>query len=354
MSQSAQPRLLSIDLRQFDATALFTIALAAAGGGIATLLGMPAGWVCGAAIVTAAAALRRWKIAFPQALQGPTYVVLGAAMGSSVSTTTLSELHDWGPTVIAVVAAIVLITAIGQIILVKGFGWERETAFYGSIPGALAYAIALATASRHADVPRVALSQTTRLMALVAVLPLLVTLGFDGAGPMTRPPAPVDLPQLAILLAACFGGLVLAKILKLPAAHLTGPFLISMALHLTGLSDAKVPLFLSTPAYVLMGAQIGVRFSRANPAALLRALFATLVAFVAALALSFVVAMAVTFATGVPLLQTFLAFAPGGIDSMTVLAFALHLDPAYVIVHQVLRFVALTVSLPIVARLLFR
>ena len=45
-----------------------------------------------------------------------------------------------------------------------------------------------------------------------------------------------------------------------------------------------------------------------------------------------------------------LAFAPGGIEVMTIMAFALHLDAAFVAAHQLVRFLMITVYAPLLMK----
>ena len=49
-----------------------------------------------------------------------------------------------------------------------------------------------------------------------------------------------------------------------------------------------------------------------------------------------------------------IAFAPGGQDTMMVLALALHLDPVYVGAHHLVRFLIVTFTVAITARRLAR
>ena len=46
-----------------------------------------------------------------------------------------------------------------------------------------------------------------------------------------------------------------------------------------------------------------------------------------------------------------LAFAPGGLEAMTIMAFALNLDPAYVAAHQIARYIGLVLLMPAVTGL---
>ncbi|HEX5080165.1 MAG TPA: AbrB family transcriptional regulator, partial [Geminicoccaceae bacterium] len=51
-----------------------------------------------------------------------------------------------------------------------------------------------------------------------------------------------------------------------------------------------------------------------------------------------------------PFSQLALAFAPGGIDVMTALAFSLHLDSVFVAAHQLVRFAMIVLLVPLFAR----
>jgi uncharacterized membrane protein AbrB (regulator of aidB expression) len=45
-----------------------------------------------------------------------------------------------------------------------------------------------------------------------------------------------------------------------------------------------------------------------------------------------------------------IAFAPGSVDAMMLLALALHLDPVYVGAHHVMRIFFVSLTMPLIAR----
>ena len=71
-----------------------------------------------------------------------------------------------------------------------------------------------------------------------------------------------------------------------------------------------------------------------------------------AISISLAVALAVLAAwmTGLDLLKLLLAFAPGGLEAMVVLAFALDLDPAFVAAHHLARFLLIALCAPFVIK----
>ena len=70
--------------------------------------------------------------------------------------------------------------------------------------------------------------------------------------------------------------------------------------------------------------------------------------FLIALAIATAGAAITAWVADLPLALTLLAFSPGGLDAMTIMAFALNLDPAYVGAHQMARYLGLALLMPVV------
>jgi uncharacterized protein len=65
---------------------------------------------------------------------------------------------------------------------------------------------------------------------------------------------------------------------------------------------------------------------------------------------AFVAALAVAALIGVSFVQALVAFAPDGLEPMTMMAFALGLDPLFVGAHHLARFLLISVTLPFAAK----
>ncbi|HKI15990.1 MAG TPA: AbrB family transcriptional regulator [Roseiarcus sp.] len=74
-------------------------------------------------------------------------------------------------------------------------------------------------------------------------------------------------------------------------------------------------------------------------------------AFVAALAAA-LCAAATSALIGVSFVQALVAFAPGGLEAMTMMAFALGLDPLFVGAHHLARSLLISLTLPFAARVM--
>ena len=328
-----------------------TAALALGGGALAALVDVPAAWLSGAALVCALAAILGLPVEGPGRVRPVGYIALGAALGSGVTPETFAEVGNWGISLAAVCITVVAVVVSSLLFLSRVAGWDRASAFFASVPGALSYVLAMASEDGRADVRRVAVSQTLRLLVLVVVLPPLIA-----HGGVAVPVAPVHvesgLRDLLILAAGCALASLLAGWVRLPAGHLTGPFFASLVLHATGVVAGVLPPAVTIPAYACLGAIIGARFAGIRLAEFRAIAGASVGAFGVALAVSVGIALLVSLVTGQPLALTLVAFAPGALDAMVVLAFALHLDPAYVALHQMLRMLLISFGMPLAVRLL--
>jgi uncharacterized protein len=262
----------------------------------------------------------------------------------------MEQMPAWPLSLIGLGLTMIVVTASSYAYLRRVAGWDPATAYFGSIPGALSMTLAVAETS-PADLRRVSMSQTIRLFMLVAVVPLMVTaVDVPPHGSMDVVDDPAD---LALLMAAGAGGAVLGVLARLPAGLLLGAFIASGLLHGSGVVEGQVPPMLLVPAFILLGVMLGLRFAGTGWRALAGMLHASLGAFAAGITAAFIGAVAVSHLLALPLGQVLVAFAPGGLEAMAILALALAVDPAYVAAHHLARFLAMTVVVPLLAPLVY-
>jgi uncharacterized membrane protein AbrB (regulator of aidB expression) len=108
------------------------------------------------------------------------------------------------------------------------------------------------------------------------------------------------------------------------------------------------------PATVVLAAIAGSRFRPGDLAILPRIIGPSFAALTIAILISAVAAGAVTLLFGVQFVQTLLAFAPGALEVLILLAYQMDVDPAYVAAHHVVRFLALVAAVPLLAHWLDR
>ncbi len=335
-----------IDQRRIQRT-LLTLAIGAVGGTVFGTLGLPAGWLTGAMVAVAIVAVAGTAVEIPTGLRNVAFVVVGSFLGSSVSPELVSELPRWPISLGVLIVNLIVLQWAAQTFLHRVCNWDRQTAFFAAIPGLTNYVIALALPTR-ADTSRIAVSQTIRIFLLVAFLPKAVSV-VGAIQPGAAAPA-ATLAAIALTLAGGTVGGVIFSFIGVPAAPLLGALLVSGILHGTGLIAGSLAQPLMIAAYIVLGSLIGSRFVGTTLKMLSAMAVASLGAFAISMSVAVVGAMIAARLTDQPASQMILAFAPGGIDVMTIMAFALNLDAAFVAGHQLARFLMIAIYAPLLMK----
>ncbi|MGI9407616.1 MAG: AbrB family transcriptional regulator [Hyphomicrobiaceae bacterium] len=328
---------------------IITVLIGAAGGLLAHVSGFPAGLLSGAMAAVAVAALAGVPVVAPDWLRRVAFIVMGATLGASVSQETLASLPTWPVSLLGLAVSVVILMVVAPWFLMTVYRLDRKTAVMASVPGAFSFVMAFAD-DIGADVRRVAILQTLRVGALFVVVPAVI--GLTGAGGFAVQPRGADLalPLLAVLLVAAFAGGLVAARLRFGAPEFVGAMLVGVILSGGGVIEGSVPVWLSWPAFIGTGVVIGTRFAGIDRAFLRESVIAGLALFFVSAAITAAAAFVVAAGLSQPFGKIWLAYAPGGLDTMAVLAFSLGYDPAFVAGHQLLRFLGLSMVLPLVLR----
>ena len=338
---------MTVDLKRLAAAA-FTLAAGAAGGAAFFLFGLPAAWLTGSMLVVTVLALCKAPVVLHDPLRFVIFLALGVQIGSGFSPETLPSAVKWPLSLAGLGLTVLLVIAASTAFLANLGKWSKPTAFYASVPGALSYVLALSLRSA-ADTRQVMLAQMLRLVSLLAILPSVLTVSLATAN--IPVPASTDLLSVALLFA--LGG-VLGFVLEkrnFPAGALFGGMIASSILHLTGTVSGQMPPAILIPCQIVLGVLIGARFVNTDLSFLAKAFLPSFGAFLLAVAISSCAALLVAWGLNLPPGQVVVAFAPGGIEAMTLLAIVLGLDPAFVATHQLARFFGLALTLPLIAKI---
>ena len=331
--------------RRTAAWTLLTAAIAAAGAALFAGLGLPAAWLTGAMVATAAPALAGLPVGLPPGLRELAFLLLGISIGSSVTPESLAAMRTWPGSVALLVASIAATILVSSAWLQRVHGWDRTTARFAAMPGAFS-AVAVLAATSSADLPRVILAQTLRVFTLVALMPPLLSLATVGAGGSAAAPEVNTLVDGALVLVASGALALLLHRLGVPAGTMLGAMAASAALHASGLVHGRFPQPLVILGFVATGAVIGARFRGTTLATIARTVPGAVVSILLALAVSAAFAAAGVWLLGLPFGQLWLAYAPGGVEAMAAMALVLGLEPAFVGAHHILRILVLNLIGP--------
>lgn len=332
-----------------------TVAIGTAGGAAANLLGLPVAWLLGATIAVAAASLSGVPIHIPNRVRDATFFILGIQAGSGVTPEVVGQIAIWPVSFAIQMAGVALVVVATRAFLVRVFGWDRETALFASLPGAMSFVLAAASETR-ADMTRIIVVQSIRLLLLIGALtPLLgwleggeaVEEGLRGGGIGT-------LWQYAALVGLSLALAYAGVRSRVPGGLILGALLASAFLHGTEIAPVAIPNWIAVPALVVLGCTIGGRLRSEDRGAMRQLLPASLGAFAIGLGISAAAGLVSLVLLGLSFGKIALAYAPGALEALTVLAFQFDLDPAFVAAHHVVRFVCLALVVPLLARRLPR
>ncbi|MFO1100998.1 MAG: AbrB family transcriptional regulator [Xanthobacteraceae bacterium] len=337
-------------LRRDSLQAAETLLIGAAGGAVFAAARFPAGWLAGAMIFCAAAALLGRPLGVPRPVARFFSVIVGMALGGVVNPVTLHGVAAWPLSVALIALAMACVTFATMTYLRRVHGWDGMTALLAGFPGALGQVMAYA-AEENCDMRAIAIVQMMRVAILTIGVPAaLAALGLTAADRgVVQATGIFDAPgELVLLIVACVAaGFILVR-LGLPGGLLIGPMVVSAALHGSGLISATLPLWVTVIGMIGIGSIGGARFAGTPARLVLSYLWAALGAFAVSLAI------AALFASMAGLLvyesagDIAVAYLPGAIDAMMVLALALDLDPIFVGAHHLARLLGLSLALPVV------
>ena len=325
-----------------------TFALGAVGAGLAVLAHLPLPMLLGPLLLVGAASMAGVRLmgrppAVPQRWRYVLVPIIGVAIGAAVPPGILDQIGRWWITVLALLAFVPVAHALAYGIYRRLGGIDRPTAYFAAMPGGFIEALEMGERAGARMDMLVAL-QFLRLALCIVLVPIafaLVTGQAVGSGTVALPGSGVALTayDTALLVAAGVGGWAVAAWLNLPAAVLTGPLLASATLHALGLTQATSPDWAVALTQWAMGTSLGARFSAFTRHALWLAMRLAALNVAVALALASAIAVALAGPVGEPAPAVILAFAPGGISEMSLVALSLQMSAVFVTLHHLLRIV---------------
>jgi membrane AbrB-like protein len=343
------------EFRAFDYGALGrALAIGAVGGAVFAWLDMPLAWMIGAMCATTAASVAGVDVKMLPGLRQFMIAVLGVMLGSAFHPEIVEQMARWSLSLSVLFVYMVLIAGLVMLYFRKVMGYDPATAYFSAIPGGLNEMVLVGGASGGDD-RTIALTHASRILLVVMVIPFWFRLveGYQpSASSAGAPFATIPAFDLGVMALCGVIGFFIARLVKLPAPALIGPMVMSAAAQLTGLTTSRPPVELINIAQVVVGAGIGCRFAGVPVARMARAMAAAAGSTVIMLGSAVAFALALNLAIGLPAEALVLAFAPGGLAEMTLIALSLGIDPAFVSTHHVVRIFLVVVLAPLAFKVL--
>jgi membrane AbrB-like protein len=328
-----------------------TLGFAAAGGLAFGLIGIPAGFLSGAMLAVAAAALAGRPMYLPLRFAQAIYIFIGVSLGGVVTPATLHGIATYPLSIVVLLIAMSAVGFGGASYLRLVHGWDRLSAFLAAAPGGLSQVMVTA-AELGAELRGIAIVQSVRVVMLAISLPAgLAAFGLASSArrSLGGQLSIGSLDELAILVVVSTIAAVLAHWARFPGGLLFGSMLASAVLHGSGLIHAVMPWWVANTAMIALGSVTGSRFANTSIDTLLKFLFAAFGTLAVSVVIGALGALTLVALTPLRIADVMTAFAPGAVDAMMLLALALNVDPVYVGAHHLARIFFVSFMTPVVA-----
>jgi membrane AbrB-like protein len=330
-----------------------TLAVAAAGGLAFQALHVPGGAMSGSVLSVALISYFGGATPLGNLLRLTAMAITGTSIGSALEPATFRNIGNYPASILLMTLCVIMVTFSSMVVSNKISRWPKPTALLAAVPGSMAYILSVSL-SLGADPPRVVIVQMIRVIFLVVLLPLIIALESDAhitavVGLVVDPP----LVLLGVSIVSVAVGLVFTR-LKMGGGMIFGSMLASGFIHGTGLATGRVPFEITLVGQVMIGAWAGSRFAGFDWALFGRTIVASTLAIGTSLGVSFAFATFASKFLGMPFGATLIAYAPGGLEAMVVLALGLGIDPLFVSAHHFSRYILINLSLPFLIRYLMR
>lgn len=336
---------------------VFALLLGAAAGFLFNWATLPLPWMLGPMIANTIAALLKLPVASPTRSRPYVVVVIGVMLGSGFTPQILDQLGLWALSFLGLAAYIAVSGAIVVPYYRRVGGFDLPTSYFAGMPGGL-NEMMIVGKEMGGDERSIVLAHASRIVVVVSMVAIWFrVIQHVDLSDRTQFGTPfIEIPpiELGILLIAGVAGFFLGKATRLPAPMLLGPMIVSAALHLSGLTDSPPPQELVIFAQVFLGTIIGCRFIGTSSRAILRAIGLSIGATFLMLLVTFAFATLLFRLFDQTLEQVVLAYSPGGLAEMSLVALAMNADIAYVASHHLFRISIIVLMAPLIFKLFSR
>ncbi|MBM3605327.1 MAG: AbrB family transcriptional regulator [Alphaproteobacteria bacterium] len=315
-----------------------TLGAAGAAGWLCASLGIPLGWLIGSMLVMIGASLARIPAQQPVLIVPYVKASVGTLLGASITMPVLLSIPDWWVSLACMFVVMGVAGALNYRLLQRRFGFAPVDAALCSVPGGIAEMIFLSEQA-GADQRRVAIVHALRIALSILVIPAIISLlyGITITRAVPADPVPMSVPDWGWFSLCILAGVAAARTRRLPAPLIIVPMILCAALHVTNVTHFAVPTEVSRIMQVVIGLNVGARFQNLPLSSLIRVFGAALSTITVQIGCALLGAFAVLQLTGFDQLALTLAYAPGGLAEMSLIAIAMGREVAFVGLHHLVR-----------------
>ena len=333
------------------------IICAAIGAFVFVSLNLPLPWLIGPMVSTVFLKLKYPdKVFFSLKIRNFFLIILGYNIGAHITLEACREIVDqFGAIFLANFFSIAVSLGLAWWTAKKAHISYASSAI-GNMPGGLTPMLLICESIPQADINVVAVLQSFRLMATIAIVPFLLSTGVASGTGNVQIPLAVEFLQVPVwqLVLVATAGAVIAALLKMPAEYLLGPIISTgiFSVYLGGYLP-EAPSYLLAVAQMATGLYLGTcidPFQLGKNKALLPVCAIGSLVIIGASLLSGIV---LSYFMGFSIATAFLASAPGGIAEMCVAGMVMGENVPVILSYQLFRLIILNFFMPVILKWYF-
>jgi hypothetical protein len=282
--------------------------------------------------------------------------VFGVTMGALIDLGTLQAVAAHWLAVLLVTVGTLALSLLAGLVLRLLPGISPVTGAFSMIAGGASGIVVMAR-ELGADERMVAVLQYLRVLLIVVLMPLAATTvyGASAGSASAAGGAGSGWAMGLLFTVACVAvGLPVGRLLHIPVAAMLGPMLAAAVAGLAFGWHGTVPAVAQDVAFLVIGLQVGLNFTRASLRTIGRALPLALAVIGGLILACAGLGALLSAVTGASALDGYLATTPGGLYAVLATASGGGADTTFVLSVQVLRLFVMLLSAPLVARWLRR
>nr|WP_263313055.1 AbrB family transcriptional regulator [Mammaliicoccus sp. Marseille-Q6498] len=287
--------------------------------------------------------LMKMEIKWPNWLGNLGLIILGVQMGSTFTPDVLNDIKDEWIQIILMSVFILLIALLVSIVFKKIANVSFETALLSAIPGALSQMVVMAEENKKADLLIVTLTQTSRIMFVVIIVPIISTIyGSNGqeTGHVSKAPSIFNVLAWYDLLTIIVGIAVLFFIfykIRFPVPHLLAPIFVLLFWNLATAEIFTLNYSFIIVAQILFGIRIGVQIADLISSLTKKTIYAIAFQNVTLILGAFLLVFLFQLFIDDNINDLFLSAAPGGMAQIIVVALETGGDVAMISSYHIFR-----------------
>lgn len=282
-----------------------------------------------------------------------TQAVIGTMIGATITLPALKRLADGWLVAVLVTALTLALSIAGGFALARVGPIGRLTGVLSMIAGGAGTLTSIAR-ELGGDERVVAVVQYLRVLVILLTLPVVVLVVFQESAESPGRAVQTDLWTDLLFTTLSVGlGAVIGWLIPISTFFLLGPMAVAATLAISGWFGAvEVPPLVVAACFVLLGLQVGLRFTRASLRMIARLLPAAAILILIVVIGSALLGWLLSVTIGVSPLTAYLATTPGGLPAVLAIAADSDSDVTYVFAVQLARLLLVLMIAPLLSKVL--